>query len=81
MLDESFSALDFQTRLLVNEDVYKIIKEEKKTAIIVTHDISEAISMGDRVLLLSSRPSKVISNYDIKLSVDGVNFFMGVLCF
>ena len=71
LLDESFSALDFQTRLLVNEDVYKIIKEEKKTAIIVTHDISEAISMGDRVLVLSSRPAKVKKGYDIRLSTNG----------
>ena len=71
LLDESFSALDFQTRLLVNEDVYKIIKEEKKTAIIVTHDISEAISMGDRVLVLSSRPAKVKKGYDIRLSING----------
>ena len=71
LLDESFSALDFQTRLLVSEDVYKIIKEEKKTAIIVTHDISEAISMGDRVLVLSSRPSFVKSEYDINLSING----------
>lgn len=71
LLDESFSALDFQTRLLVNEDVYKIIKEEKKTAIIVTHDISEAISMGDRVLVLSQRPAKVLYDHAIRLSVDG----------
>ena len=69
LLDESFSALDFQTRLLVNEDVYRIIKEEKKSAIIVTHDISEAISMGDKVVVLSSRPSKVKKEYIIDLGV------------
>lgn len=71
LLDESFSALDFQTRLLVNEDVYRIIKEEKKTAIIVTHDISEAISLGDRVLVLSNRPAKVIGEYVINLTLEG----------
>ena len=71
LLDESFSALDFQTRLLVNEDVYRIIKEEKKSAIIVTHDISEAISMGDKVIVLSSRPAKVVKEYNIDLGVDG----------
>ena len=71
LLDESFSALDFQTRLLVNEDVYRINKEEKKTAIIVTHDISEAISLGDRVLVLSNRPAKVIGEYVINLTLEG----------
>lgn len=70
LLDESFSALDFQTRLLVNEDVYRIIKEEKKSAIIVTHDISEAISMGDKVILLSSRPSNVKKEYKIDLDLE-----------
>jgi len=71
LLDESFSALDFQTRLLVSNDVYRIIKEEKKSAVIVTHDISEAISMGDRVLVLSNRPAKIKSKHDIKLTMDG----------
>lgn len=59
LLDEAFSALDYQTRLNVCEDVHKIIKEEKLTAILVTHDISEAISLSDRIIILSSRPAKV----------------------
>ena len=59
LLDEPFSALDYQTRLAVCEDVYKIIKAEKKTAILVTHDISEAISMSDKILVLTHRPAKV----------------------
>lgn len=71
LLDESFSALDFQTRLLVNEDVYRIIKEEGKSAIIVTHDISEAISMGDRVIVLSDRPARIKSEHIINLTLDG----------
>lgn len=71
LLDESFSALDFQTRLLVNEDVYRIIKDEGKSAIIVTHDISEAISMGDRVIVLSNRPAKIKNIHTIDLNVDG----------
>ena len=71
LLDESFSALDFQTRLLVNEDVYRIIKEERKSAIIVTHDISEAISMGDKVIVLSSRPAHIKNIHSIELSVNG----------
>lgn len=59
LLDEPFSALDFQTRLDVCDDVYKIIKSENKTAILVTHDIHEAISMSDKVIVLSSRPAVV----------------------
>ena len=59
LLDEPFSALDYQTRLNVCDDVYKIIKKEKKTAILVTHDLSEAVSMADRILILSKRPAKI----------------------
>lgn len=59
LLDEPFSALDFQTRLAVCDDVYEIIKNEKKTAILVTHDISEALSMSDKIVVLSSRPATV----------------------
>ena len=60
LLDEPFSALDYQTRLTVSDEIYNIIKEEKKTAIMVTHDISEAISMSKRVLILSKRPASRI---------------------
>jgi NitT/TauT family transport system ATP-binding protein len=59
LLDEPFSALDYQTRLNVCDDVYRIIKREKKTAILVTHDLSEAISMADRILILSGRPASI----------------------
>ena len=59
LLDEPFSALDYQTRLNVCDDVYQIIKKEKKSAILVTHDLSEAISMADRILILSKRPAKI----------------------
>lgn len=58
-LDEPFSALDYQSRLLVCDDVYKIIKTEKKTAIMVTHDIAEAISISEKVVVLTKRPSNV----------------------
>lgn len=57
LLDEPFSALDFQTRLDLCDDVKSIIKEEKQTAILVTHDISEAISLSDRVFILTKRPA------------------------
>lgn len=66
ILDEAFSKLDYGTRLKVSEDVYNIIKKEGKTAIMVTHDLAEAISMSDRVIVLSKRPTKVINIYQIK---------------
>ena len=65
LLDEPFGALDFQTRLNVVEDVHSIIKNEKKTAVFVTHDISEAISMCDRIIILSARPAKVKKIVDL----------------
>ena len=68
LLDEPFSALDYQTRLKVSDDVYKIIKEENKTVVMVTHDIAEAISLSDKVVVLSKRPCKVKKIYGINLS-------------
>lgn len=68
LLDEPFSALDYQTRLAVSDDVYNIIKKEKKSAIMVTHDLAEAISMSDRVIVLSKRPSVIKNIYDINLT-------------
>ena len=68
LLDEPYSALDYQTRLALSDDMYRIIKAEKKTAILITHDIAEAISMSDRVIVLSRRPATVKSIYEIKLS-------------
>ena len=59
LLDEPFSALDYQTRLKVCDDVYEIIKKEKKTAVLITHDLSEAVSMADRILVLSKRPARI----------------------
>jgi len=68
LLDEPFSALDFQTRLKVCDDVYDIIKKEKKTALLVTHDISEAISLSDRIVILTFRPATVKEVVDLNLS-------------
>lgn len=59
LLDEPFSALDYQTRLNVSDDIGQIIRTEKKTAILVTHDLSEAISLADRIIVLSGRPATV----------------------
>ena len=59
LLDEPFSALDYQTRLSVCDDVYKIIRSEHKTAVLITHDISEAVSVADKIVVLSKRPAKL----------------------
>lgn len=69
LLDEPFSALDYQTRLSVSDEIGTIIKKENKTAILVTHDISEAISLSDRVCVLSSRPAvlKAIHKIDFEI--------------
>lgn len=71
LLDEPFSALDYQTRLSVSDDVWKILKKEKKTALLITHDISEAISMADRIIILSSRPASVKKEIRVQLSCPG----------
>ena len=70
LLDEAFSALDYQTRLMVTEDIYKILKNENITALMVTHDISEAISMSDRVIVLSRRPATVKNIYNIDFEME-----------
>ena len=70
LLDEPFSALDYVSRLMVSEDVKKIIKAEKKTVIMITHDLAEAISLADRIIVLSKRPSKIKTIYNIK--IDGL---------
>lgn len=67
LLDEPFSALDYQTRITVSDDVFKIIKKENKTALMVSHDIGEAISMSDKVIVLSDRPATVKCEYEIKM--------------
>jgi len=68
LLDEPFSALDYQTRLSVGDDVYKIIRTENKSALMVTHDLAEAISMADRVIVLSKRPSTIKNIYEINFN-------------
>ena len=68
LLDEPFSALDFQTRLKVCDDVFNMIKTEQKTAVLVTHDISEAISMSEKVIILSNRPASVKKILNLNLT-------------
>ncbi|MBQ9991502.1 MAG: ABC transporter ATP-binding protein [Lachnospiraceae bacterium] len=69
LLDEPFSALDYQTRLSVSGDIGKIIRENNKTAILVTHNLSEAISLADRVIVLTKRPAKIKNMVDISLTI------------
>lgn len=72
LLDEPFSALDYQTRLNVSRDVHDIIKSEHKTAILVTHDISEAISMADVVFVLTKSPCTIKDIIPIEFEAGGV---------
>lgn len=71
LLDEPFSALDYQTRLAVVDEVWSILRKENKTVVLVTHDIAEAISMSDRVVVLTARPARVKNVYPIQLSTHG----------
>lgn len=73
LLDEAFSALDYQTRIMVTKDIYEILRKEKITALIVTHDISEAISMSDRVLVLSKRPGTIKDIHKINFEMENRN--------
>jgi len=70
LLDEAFSALDYQTRIKVTEDIYSILKKEKITSLMVTHDITEAISMADRVVVLTKRPGTIKNIYDINFKIE-----------
>ena len=73
LLDEAFSALDYQTRIMVTNDIYEILKNENITALIVTHDISEAISMSDRVIVLTKRPAVVKNIHTIDFEMENRN--------
>ena len=73
LLDEAFSALDYQTRIMVTNDIYSILKKENMTAIMVTHDISEAISMSDRILVLSKRPGRIKDIHKIDFDIPNRN--------
>lgn len=71
LLDEPFSALDYQTRIEVSDDIWAIIKKEKKATILITHDLAEAISMADRIIVLSHRPGTVKRIIPIHLTIEG----------
>ena len=70
LLDEPFSGLDYQTKLIVIDDIYRIIKTEQKSAIIVTHDIGEAIAFSNRVIILTKRPSSIKKEIVINLNIE-----------
>ena len=70
LLDEAFSALDYQTRIKVTVDIYKILKKENITTIMVTHDITEAISMADRVIVLTKRPGTIKKIHNIDFGIE-----------
>jgi len=70
LLDEPFSALDYQTRLMVSDDICRLIRAAGKTMIIITHDLSEAISLADRIIVLSSRPAVVKAELPICLTLE-----------
>ena len=70
LLDEPFSALDYQTRLSVVDDIYEILKKEGKTAILITHDIAEAISMAERIIVLTKRPGRIKKEINIELTME-----------
>ncbi len=72
LLDEAFSALDYQTRIMVTNDIYSILRKENITVLMVTHDISEAISMSDRVIVLSKRPASIKNIHKISFSEENI---------
>lgn len=71
LLDEPFSALDYQTKLILEADIHRIIRSSRKTALLVTHDIEEAVAMADRVLVLSGRPASLKNCYEVSLTFKG----------
>ncbi|MGN0204234.1 MAG: ABC transporter ATP-binding protein [Coprococcus sp.] len=71
LLDEPFSALDYQTRLTVADDIHHILRSQHKSAILVTHDISEAVSFCDQIIILTRRPATIKKTMDINLTITG----------
>ncbi len=80
LLDEPFSALDYQTRLNVSSDICRLIRQTKKTVILITHDLAEAISLSDRIIVLSKRPATVIRNIPIQLSSKDNSYLSASKC-
>src|SRR6202012_4479183 len=70
LLDEPFAALDFQTKLLIESDTAKLVRNTGRAVLLITHDIEEAVSLADRVIVLTARPTRVKAVYDITLGED-----------
>jgi NitT/TauT family transport system ATP-binding protein len=70
LLDEPFAALDFQTKLVIESDTAKLVREQRRSVLLITHDIEEAVSLSDRVIVLSHRPARIRSIYDVELRGD-----------
>ena len=73
LLDEAFSALDYQTRIMVTNDIYGILRKENITTVMVTHDISESISMSDKVIVLTKRPGTIKDIHKIEFDIENRN--------
>jgi len=80
LLDEPFSALDYQTRLAVCDDISTIIREQKRTAILITHDLAEAVSVADRILILTKRPGRIKNTLSIKFPDNAMSPLMRRNC-
>jgi len=73
LLDEPFAALDFQSKLLIENDTVALVRRGKRSLMLITHDIEEAVSLADRVIVLSKRPTRVKAVYDIELGTERVD--------
>ena len=79
LLDEPYSALDYQTRKILANDMYKIIKNEQKTAVLITHNIEEAVNMADRVIVLTKRPCRIKNIYEINLKDKSYQYYYDLI--
>ncbi len=70
LLDEPFAALDFQTKLVIESDTAQLVRSQRRSVLLITHDIEEAVSLSDRVIVLSRRPTRIRSVYDVELGAD-----------
>ncbi|HEY9213730.1 MAG TPA: spermidine/putrescine ABC transporter ATP-binding protein, partial [Ancylobacter sp.] len=70
LLDEPFAALDFQTKLLIESDTARLVRQSRRSVLLITHDIEEAVSLADRVIVLTKRPTRVKAEYRIALGTD-----------
>ncbi len=73
LFDEPFSALDFQTKILIERDTLRLVRELGRSLLLITHDVEEAVSLSDRVLVLSHRPCTLVAEHRIELGEDRSN--------